>query len=254
VRFVDPAGSVRTGEWSADAIASGGETYAHDEVVVLPPCEPTKIVGVGLNYTDHAEETDSNVPERPVLFLKAPNAVASHGSTVAVPGGGKRVDYEGELGVVVGEQCRNVAAEDAMDVVAGYTCVNDLSNRDDQREEQNWVRGKSFDGAAPMGPVLADPEHVPDDATIELRVNGETKQSSTIENLIFPIDELVAEITALVTLEPGDVIATGTPAGVGPLSGGDVVEVEIEGVGTLEHGVEAGEFTGRVEHDFMPEL
>jgi len=138
---------------------------------------------------------------------------------------------------VIDEQCRNVAREDAMDVVRGYTCLNDVSNRDDQNREQNWVRGKAFDGAAPTGPVLATPEEVPEDAEIELRVNGEPRQSSTIDHLIFPVPELIAEITTYMTLEPGDVISTGTPEGVGPLSDGDEVAVEIEGIGTLEHAV-----------------
>jgi 2-keto-4-pentenoate hydratase/2-oxohepta-3-ene-1,7-dioic acid hydratase in catechol pathway len=124
-----------------------------------------------------------------------------------------------------------------MDVVAGYTCVNDISNRDDQRREQNWVRGKAFDNACPIGPLVATPEHVPEDASIELRLNGETKQSSSREHLIFSVPELIAEITSYMTLEPGDVIATGTPEGVGPMEDGDEVEVEIEGIGTLKHSV-----------------
>lgn len=237
VRFRDPAGAVRRGEWHDDGVTFGGERYDHDEVDVLPPVEPSKIVCVGLNYADHAEETDSEIPERPLLFLKPPNTLAAHGDTVTLPAGKERVDWEAEIAVVIGEQCRNVAAEDAMNVVAGFTCMNDVSNRDDQRQEQNWVRGKAFDGAAPLGPVLADPEHVPDDAHVEIRVNGEVKQSSSRDQFIFTIPELVEEITAYITLEPGDVISTGTPAGVGPLSDGDRVEVTVEGVGTLEHTV-----------------
>jgi len=238
VRFRDPAGSVRTGEWTADGIAFGGRTYDRDAVDVLPPSEPSKIVCVGRNYARHADERDAEVPVRPLLFLKPPNALAGHGDTVALPPGKERVEHEAELAVVVGEQCRNVAEDEAMSVVAGYTCLDDISNRDDQRQEQNWVRGKAFDGAAPVGPVLADPEQVPDDASIELRVNGETRQDSSLERLIFSIPELIAEITTYMTLEPGDVIATGTPEGVGPLSDGDRVAVEIDGVGTLEHAVE----------------
>ncbi|WP_224269422.1 fumarylacetoacetate hydrolase family protein [Haloprofundus salinisoli] len=237
VRFRDPAGAVRTGEWHDDAITFGGETYNHDDVEILPPCEPSKIVCIGRNYADHAAEHGADVPDRPMLFLKGPNTVAGHGDTVTLPAGKERVEWEAELGVVIGEQCRNVAAEDAMDVVAGFTCFNDISNRDDQRQEQNWIRGKAFDGSAPMGPVLADPEHVPDDARVTLRVNGETKQDGSRDQMVFDVPTLVEEITTYLTLEPGDVIATGTPEGVGPLSDGDHVEVEIEGVGTLEHGV-----------------
>ena len=154
-----------------------------------------------------------------------------------LPADKERIDHEAELGVVVGERARDVDTESAMAHVAGFTCVNDLSNRDDQAVEQNWVRGKAFDNAAPLGPVIATPEHLDDDATIETRVNGETKQSATIDHMIFSVPELVEEITTYMTLEPGDVIATGTPEGVGPLDQGDTVEVEIEDVGTLRHSV-----------------
>jgi 2-keto-4-pentenoate hydratase/2-oxohepta-3-ene-1,7-dioic acid hydratase in catechol pathway len=237
VRFRDPAGSVRRGEWHDDRVSFGGETYALSEVDVLPPCEPTKLVCIGRNYAKHAAERNADVPDRPLLFLKPPNALAAHGDTVTLPAGKQRVDYEAELGVVIAEQCRNVAAEDAEDVIAGYTCVNDVSNRDDQDREQNWVRGKAFDNSAPIGPVLATPEEVPDDARIQLRVNGETKQDSSLDLLLFSIPELIEEITTYLTLEPGDVVSTGTPEGVGPLSDGDRVEVEVEGVGVLEHDV-----------------
>ncbi|MDS0298621.1 fumarylacetoacetate hydrolase family protein [Halogeometricum sp. S1BR25-6] len=237
VRFRDPAGSARDGQWHDDGVSFADRTYSLDEVDVLPPCEPTKLVCIGRNYAEHADEMDNDLPDRPLLFLKPPNALASHGDTVTVPGGKERIDWEAELAVVIGAQARDVDADDAMDYVAGYTCMNDISNRDDQNKEQNWVRGKAFDNSAPLGPVLATPDEVPDDAAIKLRVNGETKQSSTIEHMIFSIPELIEEITAYVTLEPGDVISTGTPAGVGALSDGDSVEVEVEGVGVLEHDV-----------------
>jgi len=253
VRFRDPAGSVRVGEWTDEGVAFATQQFGLDEVTVLPPVEPSKIVCVGLNYADHAEETDSEIPERPLLFLKAPNTLAAHGDTIALPDDKERIDYEAELGVVIGEQCRNVPADRAEEVIAGYTCVNDLSNRDDQRQEKNWVRGKSFDNAAPIGPVVASPDRVPDDASIRLRKNGEIRQESTVDNLIFSVPELIEEITKLVTLEEGDVIATGTTSGVSPISDGDSVEVEVEGVGTLRNDFVAEEFSGKVEHDFMPD-
>lgn len=250
VRFHDSEGELRTGEWvvedgegyiSANAgagrLAFPDDTFSPEEVEVLAPAEPSKIVCIGLNYEDHAEEQNADLPERPMLFLKGPNTVAHHNQTVELLPDKERIDHEAELGVVIGTQCRNVSRENAMDVVGGFTCVNDISNRDDQQIEQNWVRGKAFDGAAPMGPVLATPEEVPDDATIELRVNGETRQQSSRTNLIFSIPELIEEITTYLTLEPGDVIATGTPAGVAPLEDGDEVEIEIEGIGTLSHSV-----------------
>jgi 2-keto-4-pentenoate hydratase/2-oxohepta-3-ene-1,7-dioic acid hydratase in catechol pathway len=247
VRFRDPSGSVRTGQWlDEDKSATAGEggtvafadrEYEPEEVEILPPTEPSKVICIGRNYADHADEMDSEIPDRPLLFLKPPNTVTSHGSDVRLPAGKDRIDYEAELGVVIGEQCRNVDESEAMSYVDGYTCVVDLSNRDDQRQEQNWVRGKAFDNAAPIGPVVADPAHVPEDASVELWVNGDKQQSSSREHLIFPISELIAEITTYLTLEPGDVIATGTPEGVGPLSDGETVTVEIEGVGRLEHTV-----------------
>ena len=237
VRFRDPAGSVREGEWHGDAVSFAGQTYDLDAVDVLPPCEPSKIVCVGLNYADHAAERDKDVPDRPVLFLKPPNTLSGHGDTVTLPAGKERIDFEAEIAAVIGRPARNVAAEDAMDHVAGFTCLNDLSNRDDQRAERNWVRGKAFDNAAPIGPAIAPPKAVPADADIELRVDGEVRQSSSRDQFIFSVPELIEEITSYLTLEPGDVISTGTPSGVGPLADGESVEVELDGVGTLEHDV-----------------
>lgn len=236
-RFRDPAGTIRHGQWTDDAVSFAGRTYNLSSVDVLPPTEPSKIVCVGLNYEDHAEEAGMDVPDRPMLFLKPPNTLTAHGDCVTLPPEKERIDYEAEFGVVIESQCRNVAKVDAMDVVAGFTCANDLSNRDDQEVEQNWIRGKAFDNAAPIGPCIAPAEDVPADARIQLRINGETKQDSSRAEFIFSVSEIVAEITTYLTLEPGDVILTGTPPGVGPLSDGDTVEVEIEGVGTLKHDV-----------------
>ncbi len=251
VRFRDPAGSIRTGAWIDSAgnpadtetagergtIVFGDRTYDPSEVDILAPCEPSKIVCIGRNYAAHADERGEEVPDRPLLFLKGPNAVASHDSDIQLLADKERLEYEAELAVIIGEQCRDVEESEAMDVIEGFTCMVDISNRDDQDRETNWIRGKAFDNAAPLGPVSADPEHVPDDAAIELYQNGDRKQSSTLEHLIFPIPELIAEITTYMTLEPGDVIATGTPEGVGPLSDGDEITVEIEGVGRLTHTV-----------------
>jgi len=250
VRFRDPDGEVRSGEWTGEegaeirAYPGGGDRYAvgpeflaASDVELLAPCDPSKVVCVGLNYADHADEQGKEVPDRPLLFLKPPNAVAAPDATVELPAGVERLDFEAELGVVIGERCRHVDASDAKRVVAGYTCVNDLSNRDDQAVETNWVRGKAFDDAAPVGPVVASPDEVPDDAAVRCRVNGELRQDSSREQFIFPVPELVEEITTYMTLEPGDVVSTGTPEGVGPLSDGDTVEVTVEGVGTLTNDV-----------------
>ena len=253
VRFRDSAGNVRGGRWTTKdgetvvtaasgpygRIAFGDETFDPDEVEILAPCEPTKLVCVGRNYADHAAERDSEIPERPLLFLKPPNAVADPGSAVELPAGKARVDHEAEIAFVMSDQARNVDAADAMEYVAGFTCLDDVSNRDDQDREQNWVRGKAFDASAPIGPCVADPEDVPADAAVELRVNGGTRQASSREEFIFSVGDLVEEVTTYMTLEPGDVVSTGTPAGVAPLADGDRVEVAVEGVGVLEHGVSA---------------
>jgi len=237
-RVRDPAGAVRTGVYHGDTVVAAGREYdlADPDVDLLAPCEPEKIVCVGRNYVAHAEERSAAVPDRPLLFLKPPNCVAPPGGTVPLPAG-KTVEHEAELAVVIGREARNVPAEEADSYVAGYTCLDDLSNRDDQDRETNWVRGKAFDGAAPLGPCVADPEHVPADAAVELRLNGDLVQSGARDQFVFSVPELVAEVTSYLTLAPGDVISTGTPAGVGPVTDGDTVEVEVEGVGTLEHGV-----------------
>ena len=204
----------------------------------LPPCEPTKVVCVGLNYADHAAEQRKDVPDRPLLFLKPPNTLAAHGETLSLLPDKERIDHEAELAVVVGERATALTEAEAMDHVAGFTCLNDLSNRDDQRREQNWVRGKAFDDSGPIGPVVATPDEVPEDAAVRCHLNGETVQDSSRDQFIFSVPELLAEITEYVTLEPGDVVSTGTPAGVGPVTDGDTVEVEIEGIGTLRNEIE----------------
>jgi 2-keto-4-pentenoate hydratase/2-oxohepta-3-ene-1,7-dioic acid hydratase in catechol pathway len=239
MRFRDPAGSVRTGEFQDNTVSFGGQTYDIEDVDVLPPTEPTKIICIGLNYADHAAESGSEIPDRPLMFLKGPNTLSGHEDTISLLPGKDRIEYEAELGIVIDQQCRNVAREEAMDVVAGFTCVNDVSNRDDQRREQNWVRGKAFDNAAPIGPVIATPDEVPEDAAVQSRINGDLRQDGTRADFIFSVPELIEEITTYMTLEPGDVIATGTPEGVGPVTDGDTVEIEVEGVGTLTNYITA---------------
>lgn len=238
VRFSDPSGDTRVGTWTDDGIVADGKMYDSANVSILPPSEPTKIICQAGGYMDHREESGfEDRPERPELFIKTPNCVVGHGDAIELPPGRDAVEFEAEFGVVIGEQCRAVSEEDAMNVVTGFTCVNDVSNRDDQRDERNWVRGKAFDTSFPMGPVVATPDEVPEDATLTLRLNGETKQEATREMLLFSVPELVAEITELITLEAGDIIATGTPFGPDELSGGDTVEVEFDGVGVLTNHV-----------------
>jgi 2-keto-4-pentenoate hydratase/2-oxohepta-3-ene-1,7-dioic acid hydratase in catechol pathway len=231
VRVRDPDGTVREGELVERTVVTDDERYDIENVEFLPPVEPSKLVCTARNYRGGIGDP-SEIPESPILFLKAPNAVTGPGTRVELPGR-ERVLFEGELGVVIGERCRNVPEESAMDVVDGFTCANDITNR----EVENIVRRKSFDDAAPIGPAVVSPGHVPDDATIEVRVNDEINQKSSLSRLIFDVPELVASISADLTLEPGDVILTGSPPGMAPLRDGDCVEIGIEGVGTLVHGV-----------------
>jgi 2-keto-4-pentenoate hydratase/2-oxohepta-3-ene-1,7-dioic acid hydratase in catechol pathway len=241
VRFRDESGMTRTGEWRDGQIHARGKTIDPETVDVLPPAEPTKIVCQAGGYVEHRRESDvEEVPDRPEFFLKTPNCVIGHGDAIELPPGREDVEFEAEFAVVIDRQCRSVSEDEALEYVRGYTCVNDVSNREDQAEERNWVRGKAFDASLPMGPVLATPDEIPDDATLELRHNGEVKQETTTEHMIFSVAELVAEVSEFLTLEPGDVIATGTPYGPDRLAAGDVVEVEFEGVGTLRNPVVEG--------------
>lgn len=253
VRFLDKSGYEREGEWTDNGIKAAGTIYEPEEVNILPPANPSKIICLYGNYKRHLEESGYKIPEqlpdRPKFFLKAPNTVAGHKDTIPLPTpttekeelenmgkietGKGRIDYEAELGVVTGKQGRNVTEKNAENIVKGFTCVNDLSNRDDQTVERNWVRGKSFDNAAPIGPVIASPDLVPEEPQVQLKLNGEVKQDSSSDEFVFSVEEVITEITKLITLEPDDVIAMGTPSGVGPLSNGDKTEVIIEGVGTL---------------------
>jgi 2-keto-4-pentenoate hydratase/2-oxohepta-3-ene-1,7-dioic acid hydratase in catechol pathway len=231
VRFRDTAGYVRTGEWTDSGIECAGTRFDPDKVDLFSPVEPSKIICVARNYRDGIDD-EAEVPDRPILFLKSPNAVAAHGNEIPLPSA-EEVLFEGEIGVVIREQCRNVDRSEAMDVVMGFTCGNDISNRSDE----NMLRRKAFDNAAPLGPVVATPDEVPADAAIEVRVNGALRQSSSREQFVFSVPELIEHISTYQTLERGDVILTGSPPGMGPLSDGDRVEISVEGVGTLEHEV-----------------
>lgn len=212
--------------------------FNFSELRVLPPASPSKIVCVGLNYRDHAEEMHMEIPEEPVLFLKPPSAVIGHEDKIIYPASSSRVEYEAELAFVIGKRCKNISASKALDVIAGYTCFNDVTARDLQYKDVQWTRSKSFDTFAAFGPYLASPEEVDiSDAKIACRVNGEIRQASSTANLIFDIPYLIEFITEIMTLEVGDVIATGTPPGVGELQRGDIVEVEIQGIGTLRNEV-----------------
>ena len=208
-----------------------------DQLTLLPPVCPSKIVCVGRNYRDHAAELGNEVPKEPLLFLKPPSALVGHGGVVRMPALSKRVDFEGELAIVMGRQCRNLRAdEDVRHFIRGYVLVNDVTARDIQKSDGQWTRGKGFDTFCPTGPIVSDevdPVHAA--LTLTTRVNGETRQTGSTADFLFAIPELLRYITACMTLYPGDLIPTGTPAGVGAMQAGDVVEVEIAGLGILRN-------------------
>ncbi len=215
----------------------------------LPIGRPGKIVCVGLNYKDHAAEAEMELPERPLLFAKWPNTLIGPGEPIRLPRQSAEVDYEAELAVVIGRPASRISVADALDVVEGYLCLNDVSARDLQFADGQWTRGKSLDSFCPIGPALVPASEVPDPQQLRLRciLNGEVVQDATTADMIFSVAELIAYISDGIALEPGDLIATGTPPGVGfvrtpPvfLAAGDEVTVEIDGIGTLTNPVTAG--------------
>ncbi len=213
-----------------------GEERALADVRLLAPVLPSKVVAVGKNYPAHAQEFGSEVPEEPLVFLKPSTSVIGPGDPIPLLPISRRVDYEGELAVVVGRVARNVRAEDAGRYVLGYTCGNDVTLRDLQKRDGQWTRAKGFDGSCPLGPWI-ETELDPNDLRVETRVNGEIRQQARTSEMAFGVATLIEFVTAFMTLLPGDVILTGTPEGVGPLAPGDRVEVEVEGVGVLENPV-----------------
>ncbi len=217
-------------------IEKTGETFDPADVVLLAPSEPTKIVCVGLNYADHAAETGKALPAEPCIFIKPSTSVLDPEGDIVYPEMAGRVDYEAELAVVIGKTAKRVPEADWQDYVLGYTCFNDVTARDLQAKDGQWSRAKGFDTFAPLGPWITD-EVSPDDLAIEARVNGEVKQKSRTSQLIFKPSFLVPFISRVMTLVPGDVIATGTPAGISGMNPGDVVEVEIEKIGILRNRV-----------------
>ena len=229
--------------------SSGIQSYLFDEgdvIIRAPILRPQKVIGIGLNYRDHAEEQKAPLPKEPLLFGMFASAIIGPGDAIVLPAMSKQVDYEAELGVVIGARARHVSPEDAIQCVAGYTCFHDVSARDLQYSDKQWLRAKSFDTFAPMGPYLVTRRDLgdADGLPIRSRLNGQTMQNSNTSNLIFKVPALVSHISKVMTLEVGDVIATGTPGGVGfarkpPvfLKAGDVMEIEIEGIGILRNPV-----------------
>jgi len=203
------------------------------QVKLLSPVIPTKVIAVGRNYVDHAKEMSSEVPDTPAIFLKPPTTVIGPMAAIRIPHGIGEVHHEAELAVVMGKVARNVTPADAPDYILGYTAANDVTARALQRTDVQWTRAKGFDSFCPLGPAI-DTEFDPSEAnSIVCRVNGELRQEGTVSDIVFGVPEIVSFVSSVMTLLPGDVILTGTPAGVGPIVDGDRVEVEIEGIGVL---------------------
>ena len=211
------------------------------EASLLPPVTPSKIVCVGRNYRDHVKEMGSELPSEPLLFLKPPSSLLAPGGIVRMPAASARVDYEGELALVIGRRVRNLKPQDWRSAIRGFTLANDVTARDLQAKDDQWTRAKGFDTFCPVGPWVSDELDPASGLTLETRVNGELRQRGSTLDFLFPIPALLAHITSIMTLEPGDIILTGTPSGIGPLKAGDLVEVSIPGLGVLANSVQPEE-------------
>ncbi len=230
-----PADSDRAGRGS-----SGFQPVPISNLKLLAPITPSKIVCIGRNYREHAAELGNEVPKEPLMFLKPPSAIIGPGAAISIPVISKRVDYEGELGVVIARTCRKLSEkDDVRPYIQGYVAVNDVTARDLQRSDGQWSRAKGFDTFCPVGPFVSNEIDPNSGLTVTTRLNGVVKQHGSTRDLIFDIATLLRSISAVMTLYPGDLIATGTPAGVGPMQAGDEVAVEIEGLGILNNPVAA---------------
>ncbi|MBT7071522.1 MAG: fumarylacetoacetate hydrolase family protein [Anaerolineae bacterium] len=207
-----------------------------EEATLLAPSQPSKIICVGRNYAAHAKEHNAEVPELPLIFLKPPSTILNPGDAIILPPQSQQVEHEAELVIVIGKRGRNIIAEDAKKHVLGYTIGNDVTARDLQNADRLWTRGKGFDTFAPFGPWI-DTDFDPSDAVVTCRVNGQMRQMASTRDMVFSVGTIIAFISSVMTLEPGDLIFTGTPAGVGALADGDVVDVDIEGLGLLSNPV-----------------
>lgn len=213
--------------------------YKLEDVKLLTPCRPGKVVAVGLNYVDHVKEfSGRDIPKNPVIFIKLPHTIIGPGDAIILPRESERVDYEAEFAVVIGKYCKNIEPEQAPEYIFGATCLNDVTARDIQRSDGQWTRGKNYETFCPIGPwIVTGLDYTKLD--VKLILNGELKQHGDTSMHIFKTNHLISFISKVIPLEPGDVVTTGTPEGVGPMKAGDIVEVEIEGIGRLTNHVEA---------------
>ncbi len=233
-------------EWDGDPLAApaqltpGEALFAVDDAPLAAPATPSKIVAVGRNYAAHAAEHQADVPDEPMLFLKPSTAILAPGAAIQIPAGIGRVDEEAELAVIIGRTARNVRREDALDYVLGYTCANDVSARVFQKKDGQWGRAKGFDTFCPLGPII-NTDLDPSDLLVRGWIGERMVQEDRTSSMVFDVPALIEFISGVMTLLPGDVILTGTPAGVSELHDGDTVRIEIEGIGTLKNGVRVGE-------------
>ena len=217
-----------------NSIKYSGEQYKNSEVKLLAPCQPSKIVALGVNYVNHGVELNHPVPESPLIFIKPATAVIGPEDNIIYPPSSQQVDYEAEMGVVIRKVTRRIKKENALDYVLGYVCFNDVTARDQQKADGQWTRAKSYDTFAPLGPCI-ETELDPKNVNVESYLNGKLKQQGNTSDLVFPVTELIHFISNVMTLLPGDVIATGTPSGIGPMQPGDTIEIKIPPIGTLKN-------------------
>lgn len=227
-------GEIKTGLVENNKIITEGEEWALEEVDLLAPCSPTKIICVGLNYHEHAREIGSAIPESPLLFLKPTTSLIGPGDPIIYPKMVGELHYEAELAIIIGERCYQIGREEVKEKILGYSCFNDVTARDLQKKDGQWTRSKSFDSFAPTGPFIVSSID-PNDLMVSLYLNGERRQLASTSDMIFSVEEIVSFASHIMTLLPGDIISTGTPSGIGPMEAGDVVEVEIEKIGRLRN-------------------
>jgi len=218
-----------------DGFELGSSFYKVDEIRLLPPCTPSKVVAIGLNYLDHIKEFgERDLPKAPTIFIKLPHTIIGPEDSIVIPKGATRVDYEAELAVVIKKYCSKISPDEAPEYILGATCLNDVTERNIQAQDGQWTRAKNFETFCPIGPyIVSDLDY--NNLDIKLLLNGETKQHSNTCNMIWKVQELVSFISGVMPLYPGDIVTTGTTKGVGPMKAGDVVEVVIEGIGTLRN-------------------
>lgn len=214
-----------------------GNTFKLAEVKLLAPCNPSKVIAVGLNYLDHVKEFgDRDIPKNPTIFVKLPHTIIGPGDNIEIPEGATRVDYEAELAIVIKKYCSNVKPEEVKDYILGATCLNDVTERNVQKEDGQWIRGKNYPTFCPIGPYIVDGIDY-NNLDVKSFLNGELKQNSNTKHFIWKVEELISFISKSIPLNAGDMVTTGTPSGVSPMKGGDVIEVYVEGVGTLKNPV-----------------